>query len=297
MIIHMGGTYGDKAATLRRFRDVWRSTRITKGIRKRLVLENDDVSWSVHDLLPLCEELHIPLVFDWHHHNIVCDTDKLRPGNLDISTMSDEKGRKLMDRILDTWRRKNITPKMHYSEPAAGAKTTRNMRKHSPRVETLPPCPNDMDLMIEAKDKEQAVFYLMRKFSLDGAHRFADIAVAEGNSNGDATLTDGIRVVEDKDGKSADFDGIVQDGDIQETFLDVGGTGRRVYWPEGREDILKVKKVRTKKVKTKESCAKDQMSKTAKPSKKSAEPGPAPEKEAKMRNTKHSKKNKIHENV
>ena len=47
--------------------------------------------------------------------------------------------------------------------------------KARPRVATLPPCPNDMDLMIEAKDKEQAVFELMRTFKSPGSEKFSDI--------------------------------------------------------------------------------------------------------------------------
>jgi len=53
--------------------------------------------------------------------------------------------------------------------------TPKHRRKHSPRVATLPPCPNDMNLMIEAKDKEQAVFELMRIFKLPGFGKFNDI--------------------------------------------------------------------------------------------------------------------------
>lgn len=40
--------------------------------------------------------------------------------------------------------------------------------KTQPGVATLPPCPNDMGLMIEAKDEEQAVFKLMKTFKLPG---------------------------------------------------------------------------------------------------------------------------------
>ena len=47
--------------------------------------------------------------------------------------------------------------------------------KARPRVATLSPCPNDMDLMIEAKDKEQAVFELVRTFKLPGFEMFNDI--------------------------------------------------------------------------------------------------------------------------
>src|SRR3569833_2551630 len=150
MILHMGGVFGDKAATLDRFRSIY--NRLSPSIQARLVLENDDVSWSVHDLLPICEELNIPLVLDYHHHNIVFDASHVREGTLALSAAD------LARRIRATWTRKGITQKMHYSEPCSGAITPRDRRKHSQRVATLPPCPPDMDLMIEAKDKEQAVF-------------------------------------------------------------------------------------------------------------------------------------------
>lgn len=40
-------------------------------------------------------------------------------------------------------------------------------RAHANRCENLPPeLPDDMDLMIEAKDKEQAVFHLYRMYNL-----------------------------------------------------------------------------------------------------------------------------------
>ncbi|KAI4137664.1 MAG: hypothetical protein LQ341_005042 [Variospora aurantia] len=165
MVLHLGGVFGDKAATLDRFRHNYAA--LPQAVKDRLVLENDDVSWSVHDLLPVCEELNIPLVLDYHHHNIIFDADQIREGTRDIMD--------LYPRILATWKRKNITPKMHYSEPCPDAITGRQRRKHSPRVATLPPVPEGVDLMIEAKDKEQAVFELMRTFKLPGYHLLNDI--------------------------------------------------------------------------------------------------------------------------
>jgi UV DNA damage endonuclease len=148
MVLHLGGTFGDKAANLDRFRTNYKT--LSQSIKNRLALENDDVSWSVHDLLPLCEELNIPLVLDFHHHNIIVDASQIREGTKDITA--------LFPRIKATWDCKGITQKMHYSEPTPSAITGRQQRKHNPRPATLPPCPNDMDLMIEAKDKEQAIF-------------------------------------------------------------------------------------------------------------------------------------------
>lgn len=164
MILHMGGVFGDKEATLNRFRENYKQ--LPQGVKNRLVLENDDVGWTVHDLLPVCQELNIPMVLDYHHHNIL-HSDRVREGTLDIIQMYDE--------IKETWTRKGITQKMHYSEPTPSAITPRQRRKHSARVATLPPCDPTMDLMIEAKDKEQAVFELMRAFKLPGWDKFNDV--------------------------------------------------------------------------------------------------------------------------
>ncbi|BFZ62611.1 hypothetical protein YB2330_003712 [Saitoella coloradoensis] len=155
MIIHLGGTYGDKPATLDRFRVNY--ARLPESVKRRLVLENDDVCWSVTDLLPLCKELGIPLVLDWHHHNIV--HGDIREGSLDPYN--------LLPQINALWEAKGITPKQHYSESRPGAIMPMERRGHSRRVRNLPPCPDNTDLMIEAKDKEQAVFELARVLNLD----------------------------------------------------------------------------------------------------------------------------------
>ncbi|KAJ5148203.1 hypothetical protein N7526_001555 [Penicillium atrosanguineum] len=189
MILHMGGVFGDKAATLDRFRENYAS--LSQDVKNRLVLENDDVSWTVHDLLPICEELNIPMVLDYHHHNILFDPNEVREGTQDIIP--------LYDRIAETWSRKNITQKMHYSEPTAPAITRRQRRKHSDRVATLPPCVPSMDLMIEAKDKEQAK-----------NDAFVDL---EGTVPPPRTIPD--------------------------EEVGMGGPEGRVYWPRGMEEWLR----------------------------------------------------------
>lgn len=241
MILHMGGTYGDKAATLDRFRENY--VKLSDGVKRRLVLENDDVAWTVHDLLPICEELNIPMVLDFHHHNIMFDPS-IREGTLDIIN--------LYDRIKQTWTRKNIRQKMHYSEQTAAAVTPRDRRKHSPRVRTLPPCAPDMDLMIEAKDKEQAVFELMRAFKLPGWDRFNDVVPHER----DDEPRKEVRKKKKKAGKKKKNG---EDDEPEEDEIEIaarvvsdedfamGGPDQRVYWPEGMEDWLRPKKREVKK--------------------------------------------------
>ncbi|EPX74111.1 endonuclease Uve1 [Schizosaccharomyces octosporus yFS286] len=156
IILHLGGSFEGKDETLSRFRENY--ARLPEAVKRRLVLENDDVTWSVQDLLPLCQELSIPLVLDWHHHNVVPGT--LREGTLDLMP--------LLPAIRETWTRKGITQKQHYSESAYPlAISAMKRRGHSDRVYSLPPCEPDMDLMIEAKDKEQAIFELSKIYKLD----------------------------------------------------------------------------------------------------------------------------------
>ncbi|KAF3355643.1 hypothetical protein VdG1_03935 [Verticillium dahliae VDG1] len=256
MILHMGGTYGDKAATLDRFRTNYAT--LSPSVKNRLVLENDDVSWTVHDLLPICEELNIPLVLDFHHHNIHFEATEVREGTEDII--------ELFPRIRATWTRKQITQKMHYSEQCPSAVTPRDRRKHSPRVRTLPPCADDMDLMIEAKDKEQAVFELMRAFRLPGYDTFNDLIphmrdddhrpVPKPVSKGKKKTPTKKRKIKGED-DDVDMDKEEDlETDMPETVrapvsaedFGMGGPQNRVYWPEGMEAWLKPKKREVKKV-------------------------------------------------
>ncbi|BFZ58966.1 hypothetical protein PYCC9005_006034 [Savitreella phatthalungensis] len=158
MVLHLGGAFGDKIATIERFKTNY--AKLSEAIKRRIVLENDDMCWSVTDLLPVCQELNIPLVLDWHHHNIIRDEEQFREGTLDIMP--------LLPAIAETWTRKNIRQKMHMSEARFPNHPLGSQRRsHSQRIYHLPPCRPDMDLMLEAKDKEQAVFELSKRYDLD----------------------------------------------------------------------------------------------------------------------------------
>lgn len=150
MIIHMGGVYGNKEETLQRFRKNW--SRVPKNVQQRLVLENDEICYNVQDLLPISQELKIPIVLDWHHAAIY-------PSERGTSE-------KLVPLINAVWQERGIRVKQHYSESRAGAETRMERRAHSDRVTKFPPTIGEVDLMIEAKDKEQAVFGLLRQLDM-----------------------------------------------------------------------------------------------------------------------------------
>ncbi|CAA7271235.1 unnamed protein product [Cyclocybe aegerita] len=128
MIIHGGGVYDDKTATLERLKQSIRD--LPTNVRNRLVLENDEMCYNAEELLEVCEELDVPLVFDYHH-------DAIYP-----SSISPQEIIKRANTIFD---RRGIKPKQHLSEPRPGAVTMMERRAHADRCENLPDdLPDDM---------------------------------------------------------------------------------------------------------------------------------------------------------
>ncbi|KAI6121781.1 UV-endonuclease UvdE-domain-containing protein [Pisolithus sp. B1] len=152
IVIHGGGVYGDKEATLARIKETIRVD-LPKNVRDRLVLENDELCYTAAELLPICKELEVPLVFDYHH-DMLNPSPGLPPA-------------RIIEEANEIFRRRGIKSKQHYSEPREGAVGITERRAHSDRCQILPQgLPEDMDLMIEAKDKEQAVLQLYRMYDL-----------------------------------------------------------------------------------------------------------------------------------
>lgn len=160
MVVHGGGTYGNKQETINRWEKNYH--RLPEIIKRYLVLENCEKCYSVEDLLPLCQACNIPLVYDTHHYS--CYTI-LHP---------DEKQKPIEDlipSILETWKKKGIKPKFHISEQGSG-----RCGHHSDYIETIPDhvinipkCLGvSIDLMVEAKMKEQAILRLYKKYGDDG---------------------------------------------------------------------------------------------------------------------------------
>jgi UV DNA damage endonuclease len=115
-----------------------------------LTLENDDVSYTVRDLLPVCEKLTIPLVYDVHHHR--CNPDGL---TVDEATMM----------AGETWRTVGREQYCHISSPKNGW-VSGNPKPHADFIDLadLPDCwlGREMTLDVEAKAKELAVVQLMK---------------------------------------------------------------------------------------------------------------------------------------
>jgi UV DNA damage endonuclease len=152
--IHAGGVYGDKNAALRRFSQVFPG--LPDTVRNRLSLENDDVSYSVRDLLPICNQLDIPLVYDLHHH-------RCNPDSLSVEEATVLAG--------ETWRKVGREPYGHISSPRAGWGNG-NPKPHADYIDPadFPLCwqGREMTVDIEAKAKELAVIRLMQTITMPG---------------------------------------------------------------------------------------------------------------------------------
>lgn len=148
--IHAGGVYGDKKVALKRLRENF--TNLPDRVKKRLTLENDDVSYSVNDLLPICDELSVPLVYDVHHHR--CNPDNL---SVDEATAAS----------LKSWQTPNRGEAyFHLSSPKHGWQS-KNPKPHAEMIDKADFPEEWFDLNvtidIEAKAKELAVVKIMRQ--------------------------------------------------------------------------------------------------------------------------------------
>ena len=144
--IHAGGVYGDKTKALERLRNT--ISCLPSDILKRLSFENDDKSYSPVDLLPICEEFGLPLVYDVHHHRCLKDA------------LSEQEASKL---AYATWNRE---PLFHISSPKDGWDGPQPLRHHDYiNPDDFPLFWKDMlplTVDIEAKAKEIAVHKIMQ---------------------------------------------------------------------------------------------------------------------------------------
>ncbi|MEZ4601772.1 MAG: UV DNA damage repair endonuclease UvsE [Syntrophotaleaceae bacterium] len=150
--IHGGGAYGDKRAALSRIVKVF--PRLPPALQQRLTLENDDRLFTVSDLLPICRELRVPLIFDVHHHR--CNGDGLSVAEA-------------TERTVQTWHGTGREPYFHLSSPRHGWGSS-DPRVHADYIDPAdfpePWRSLTATVDIEAKAKELAVSRLLQDLDL-----------------------------------------------------------------------------------------------------------------------------------
>lgn len=183
MVIHVGGTYGDHRTGCDRWVETY-NTLLPEPVRRRLVLENDDIRYSAADVLEIHERTGVPLIFDYQH--FWCNN----PERLEIVPT--------VKRFLETWKA-NVRPKIHWSTPDTGLREIKRKNATTGKMETSLQEPiwtahadfvnpfefatflrmvsdaPEFDVMLEAKAKDLALLRLRRdlpRYAPDVAARF-----------------------------------------------------------------------------------------------------------------------------
>lgn len=162
IILHVGSSACGKKASITRF--INNFNKLPKHIQKCIAVENDDKVYNIKDVLSLCNKLNIPMVLDYHHY--VCNNEG-------------EKIEDYIEKIINTW--KKTTPKFHFSSPKS--KLKKEFRSHHDYinsndfikfVEILKQYNKDVDIMLEAKAKDDAISRLVRELKYKTKYKFID---------------------------------------------------------------------------------------------------------------------------
>jgi UV DNA damage endonuclease len=165
VVLHVGGAGGGVDAGLERFERGFEM--LTDAARARVVIENDDRTFGLADVLRLSERIERPVVWDVLHHH--CHDPEGIPE------------REALARALATWP-VGVTPKIHLSSPkTAVEERKRRVGRRVERTLVLPPlrahadtidpiafrrflvdtaAGRNFDVMLEAKAKDLALLRL-----------------------------------------------------------------------------------------------------------------------------------------
>jgi UV DNA damage endonuclease len=181
LVVHVGGVYGDRIAARSRWAQTWPT--LPEPVRRRLVLEHDDLRFSAADVLWLHNETGVRLIFD--HQHFWC----LNPERAEM--------RDTVGRILQTWP-DGVRPKVHFSSPRTELRQLVRKDRKTGKATTVNAAPVwtghadfvnpfefatfmrvaegfDFDVMLEAKSKDLALIRLrpdLLRYAPDVAARF-----------------------------------------------------------------------------------------------------------------------------
>ncbi len=148
VVLHVGSKVNGKKAGIKRF--IENFNKLDENTKKLIVVENDDKSYNIRNVLNLCEKINRPVVLDYHHFKLNKNNEKIED---------------YIEKIFNTW---DKTPKIHFSSP----KDKKDKRSHHDYInsddfiefiEKIKFVNRDFDIMIEAKKKDEALFKLIRE--------------------------------------------------------------------------------------------------------------------------------------
>lgn len=156
--IHMGGSYGDKKSSKVRFIENMRKF-LTREELNFITIENDELNFSIEDVVVVCKDLGVRATYDFHHQRcfFIENRDKI-------------KEEKLFNMARETWKNFDYQ-RVHLSTPREGFISKSGARPHSDYIDI-----NDfpkwilkyenVHMDVEAKAKEESIFNLKKELNL-----------------------------------------------------------------------------------------------------------------------------------
>lgn len=173
VILHVGGAAGGYEAGLERWERGWE--RLSERSRERLVVENDDRTFSLGHVMELHRRTGVKVVWDILHHH--------------CNDPDDVTDRDALTAALSTWP-EGVTPKIHYSTPKTameerkrkvGRRVERSwvlpqLRAHADMIDPIAfehfvretAAGLDFDVLLEAKAKDLALLRLREQLGERG---------------------------------------------------------------------------------------------------------------------------------
>lgn len=162
IILHVGSSQFGKKASITRF--INNFNKLPDYIKQIIAVENDDKVYNIKDVLYICNKLNIPMVLDYHH--FICNNEG-------------ENIEEYLPHIFNTWN--EDIPKIHFS--TAKSKLKKEFRSHNDYINSddfisflniIKKYNTDIDIMLEAKEKDFALFKLVRELKYKTNYKFID---------------------------------------------------------------------------------------------------------------------------
>lgn len=156
VVLHVGSNVLGKKNSKTRFINNFK--KLPQHLQNLIVIENDDKIFNIEDVIEISNEINTPIVLDYHHH--LCNKS-------DFSFAD----------IFNSWGNRRV--KMHFSSP----KNKRDYRSHNEYIngddfinfiEILKKYDKDVDIMLEAKGKDDSLFRLVRYIKYKTDYEFID---------------------------------------------------------------------------------------------------------------------------
>lgn len=152
IILHIGGVYNNKQKAIKNF--ILNFQLLSKDVKERLVIENDDKSYNIEEVLKIGQVLNIPVVFDNLHNQV-------------LPCASSKEEYYWINQCKKTWKKEDGTQKIHYSQQ--NEKNRKGAHSNTIYIEEfmkfVEKLDDDLDIMLEVKDKNLSVIKCINSLS------------------------------------------------------------------------------------------------------------------------------------